>query len=47
MLTSNGIGVLSQNFKTLEPLKIEKMADPSNESSCNAFFLKKRKTVIR
>ena len=34
------IGLLSQNFKTLESLKLEKI-DLSNGSSCKAFFLKK------
>ena len=38
ILTLDGIGPFLQNFKSLEPLKIEKW---------NTFFLKKQKMVIR
>ena len=39
MLALDGIGPFLENFKNLEPLKIE-VADPSNVRSRKAFFLK-------
>ena len=43
MLTLDGIGPFLQNFKNLEPLKIEKMLIHPVEGLLKLFFLKNKK----